>query len=73
MGLRLDNKQHHVLYDQNTCTTAFLSGAGQASNRPLADSVSDCFICFSLGGLRWFSIANHCCCLIGSPSSLGDG
>jgi hypothetical protein len=30
-------------FEQNACATPFLSGAGQASYRPLADSVSDCF------------------------------
>jgi hypothetical protein len=43
-------------FEQKACAIPFLSGAGQASYRPLADSVSDCFLCFSLGGLRWFSI-----------------
>jgi hypothetical protein len=39
-------------FEQRACAIPFLSGAGQASHRLLADIFFDWLICFSLGGLR---------------------
>jgi len=43
---------YHEALEQRACAIPFLSGAGQASHRLLADIFFDWLICFSLGGLR---------------------